>query len=44
MEKNSEIKKFIQENSVLSWWIKPEEKINISISSMNVPNINRLDT
>ncbi len=31
---NSEIKKFIQENSSLFWWIKPEEKMNISINAI----------
>lgn len=34
MEHNSEIDKFIQENSSLFWWIKPEEKMNISINAL----------
>ena len=34
MMHNSEIKKFIQENSSLFWWIKPEEKLNISINAL----------
>ena len=29
MKHNSEINKFIHENSSLFWWIKPEEKMNI---------------
>ena len=32
MKHNSQIYKFIQENSSLFWWIKPEEKTNISIN------------
>lgn len=34
MEHSSEIDKFIQENSSLFWWIKPEEKMNISINAL----------
>ena len=34
MAHNSEIKKFILENSSLFWWIKPEEKMNISINAL----------
>ena len=34
MEHNFEINKFIQENSSLFWWIKTEEKINISINAL----------
>jgi hypothetical protein len=34
MGHNSEINKFIQENSSLFWWIKPEEKMNISINAL----------
>ena len=34
MEHNSEIDKFIHENSSLFWWIKTEEKINISINAL----------
>ena len=34
MEHNSEIDKFIQENSSLFWWIKPEEKMNVSINAL----------
>ena len=30
----SEIKKFIRENSSLLWWVKPEEKMNISINAL----------
>ncbi len=47
---NPEIDKFIQENSTLFWWIKPEEKVNISIEALvesvlnygNVKSIKRL--
>jgi len=34
MGHNSEINKFIQDNSSLFWWIKPEEKMNISINAL----------
>ena len=34
MERNPEINKFIMENSSLFWWIKPEEKPNISINAL----------
>jgi len=34
MERNPEINKFIMENSSLFWWIKPEEKLNISINAL----------
>jgi len=34
MEHSSEIDKFIQENSSLFWWIKHEEKMNISINAL----------
>ena len=34
MEHNDEIKKFIQENNFLFWWIKPEEKMNISTNAL----------
>jgi hypothetical protein len=34
MKHNSEINKFIHENSSLFWWIKPEEKMNISINAL----------
>ena len=34
MEHNPEIKQFIRENSALFWWIKPEEKMNISINAL----------
>lgn len=29
-----EIEKFIQENSPLFWWIKPEDKMDISIDAL----------
>jgi len=29
-----EIKKFIHENSSLFWWVKPEEKENISLNAL----------
>jgi ABC-type nitrate/sulfonate/bicarbonate transport system ATPase subunit len=31
---NPEIKDFIQQNGSLFWWVKPEERVNISINSM----------
>jgi hypothetical protein len=34
MEKNAELKNFIMENSSLFWWIKPEEKPNISLEAV----------
>lgn len=34
MEHNPKIKQFIRENSALFWWIKPEEKMNISINAL----------
>ena len=34
MEKNPEINKFIMENSSLFWWIKTEEKKNISLDAL----------
>lgn len=34
MGNSFEIKKFILENSTLFWWIKPEEKTNISINAL----------
>lgn len=34
MENNSETKKFIRKNSSLFWWIKPKEKMNISINAL----------
>ena len=34
MGRNAEIKNFIMENSSLFWWIKPEEKLNISINAI----------
>jgi len=34
MPHNYEIKKFIRKNSSLFWWIKPEEKMNISINAL----------
>ena len=34
MAHNSEINQFIQENSSLFWWIKPEEKMDISINAL----------
>ena len=34
MVHNSEIKKFIRENSSLLWWVNPEEKMNISINAL----------
>ena len=34
MGRNAEIKSFIMENSSLFWWIKPEEKPNISIDAV----------
>ena len=34
MGRNAEIKNFIMENSSLFWWIKPEEKPNISIDAV----------
>ena len=34
MQHNSEIKKFIQENNSLFWWIKPDEKTNLSINAL----------
>lgn len=45
-----EIKAFIQENSCLFWWIKPEEKENISVDFLvesilnygNEKNVRRL--
>lgn len=50
MGNSFEIKKFILENSTLFWWIKPEEKTNISIDALveavlnygNEKNIKRL--
>ncbi|MBN1905419.1 MAG: hypothetical protein JW927_10000 [Deltaproteobacteria bacterium] len=29
-----EIKEFIQQNGSLFWWVKPEEKMNISINAV----------
>ena len=34
MERNPEINKFIMENSSLFWWIKPEDKLNISLDAV----------
>jgi len=34
MKRNPEINKFIMENSSLFWWIKPEEKLKISINAL----------
>ena len=34
LQDNSEIKDFIHENSSLFWWIKPEERTNISLNAM----------
>ena len=34
MKHNSEIGKFIQKNSSLFWWIKTEEKVNISTNAL----------
>ena len=34
MAYNSEIEQFIQDNSSLFWWIKPEEKTDISINAL----------
>lgn len=34
MERNPEINKFIMENNSLFWWIKPEEKKNISLDAL----------
>jgi hypothetical protein len=33
-ENNAEIKKFIRENSSLFWWVRPEDKPNISINAL----------
>ena len=34
MAHNPEIRKFIQENSSLFWWVKPDEKTNLSIDAI----------
>ena len=34
MNHKPEIKQFIQENSSLLWWIKPEEKVNVSLNAL----------
>jgi len=34
MAHNFEIQKFIHENSFLFWWIKPEQKKDISLNSL----------
>ncbi len=34
LDNDPEIKNFIQENSFLFWWVKPEEKPNISINAL----------
>jgi hypothetical protein len=34
MADNTEIKNFINENSYLFWWVKPEARENISISAL----------
>ncbi len=34
MQENPEIKDFIQQNSSLFWWVRPEEKSNISMNAL----------
>lgn len=34
LQDNPEIKDFIQENGSLFWWVKSEERVNISINAL----------